>query len=98
MPKIFYNSHAGEDVYAVIREVMPPEFELVTLQHDDDVERRARIADCEVVICAAYRLSAPLIAAAGKLRLIHHQGVGYHDTLDIEAVKQRAIPLALTPE
>ncbi|MGH8713377.1 MAG: 2-hydroxyacid dehydrogenase [Casimicrobiaceae bacterium] len=98
MPKIFYNSHASEDVYAVIREVMPPGYELVTLECDDDGERKAKIADCEVVICAAYRLTAPLIAAAAKLRLIHHQGVGYHDTLDIEAVKQRGIPLALTPE
>ncbi len=98
MPKIFYNSHASEDVYAVIREVMPPGYELVTLERDDDGERKAKIADCEVVICAAYRLTAPLIAAAAKLRLIHHQGVGYHDTLDVEAVKRRAIPLALTPE
>jgi phosphoglycerate dehydrogenase-like enzyme len=98
VPKIFYNSHASDDVYAVIREVLPPEFELVTLKRDDDGERKAKIGECEVVICAAYRLSAPLIAAGRRLRLIHHQGVGYHDTVDVEAVKARALPLALTPE
>ncbi len=98
MPKVFYNSYATDDVYAVIRETLPVGYELVTLQSDDDAERKAKIRDCDVAICAAYRLSAPLIAAAPKLRLIHHQGVGYHDTIDVEAVKSRGIPLALTPE
>lgn len=98
MPKIFYNSCASDDVYDVIRETLPAGFELVTLASDDDSERKAKIRDCEVVICAAYRLSAPLIAAAQKLRLVHHQGVGYHDTVDVEAMRARGIPLALTPE
>jgi phosphoglycerate dehydrogenase-like enzyme len=98
VPKVFYNSYATDDVYAVIRETLPVGYELVTLQSDDDAERKAKIRDCDVAICAAYRLSAPLIAAAPKLRLIHHQGVGYHDTIDVEAVKSRGIPLALTPE
>ena len=98
MPKIYYNSYADADVYAVIREALPAGFDLVALERDDDAERKARIRDCEVAICAAYRLSAPLIAAAEKLRLIHHQGVGYHDTVDVDAVRARGIPLALTPE
>ncbi len=98
MPKIYYNSYASDDVYAVIRETLPPGFELVTLENDDDEERKTKIRDCEVVICAAYRLSATLISAATRLKLIHHQGVGYHDTIDIDAVKSRGIPLALTPE
>jgi len=98
VPKVYYNSHASDDVYAVIRETLPREFELVTLDNDDDEERKAKIRDCEVVICAAYRLSATLISAAARLKLIHHQGVGYHDTIDIDAVKARGIPLALTPE
>jgi phosphoglycerate dehydrogenase-like enzyme len=98
MAKIFYNSYADDDVYAVIREALPADYELVTLERDDDAERKAKIRDCEVVICAAYRLSAPLIDAAAKLRLIHHQGVGYHDTVDVDAVRARGIPLALTPE
>ncbi len=98
VPKIYYNSHAGDDVYAVIRETLPASYDLVTLETDDDRERIKKIRDCEVAICAAYRLGAPLIDAARKLRLIHHQGVGYHDTIDVEAVKARGIPLALTPE
>jgi phosphoglycerate dehydrogenase-like enzyme len=98
MPKIYYNSHASEDVYAVIREALPPDYALVTLSSDDDAERTSKIRDCEVAICAAYRLTAALIDAGRNLRLIHHQGVGYHDTIDLDAVKARGIPLALTPE
>ncbi|HEY3179919.1 MAG TPA: NAD(P)-dependent oxidoreductase [Casimicrobiaceae bacterium] len=98
MPKVYYNSHASDYVYAVIRETLPTGFELVTLDNDDDEERKTKIRDCEVVICAAYRLSATLVAAAAKLKLIHHQGVGYHDTIDIDAVKARRVPLAITPE
>jgi Phosphoglycerate dehydrogenase and related dehydrogenases len=98
MPKIYYNSHAGEDVYAVIREALSPGFELVTLSSNDDAERKSKIRDCEVAICAAYRLTAALIDAGRSLRLIHHQGVGYHDTIDLDAVKSRGIALALTPE
>lgn len=98
MAKIYYNSYADDDVYAVIREALPREHALVTLRNDDDAERRVKIRDCEVAICAAYRLDASMIAAAERLRLIHHQGVGYHDTVDLDAVKARGIPLALTPE
>ena len=29
---------------------------------------------------------------------MHHQGVGYHDTVDRAALSARGIPLALTPE
>ena len=35
---------------------------------------------------------------ATRLRLVHHQGVGYHDTVDWAALAERRIPLALTPE
>ena len=36
MPRIYYNSCASDDVYAVIREALPTGFELVTLDRDDD--------------------------------------------------------------
>jgi phosphoglycerate dehydrogenase-like enzyme len=98
MPRVLYLSHAPEAVYDIIRAEVPAGFELVTLSADSDEERRAKIADCEVVIVAATPLQKPVIDAGRKLRLVHHQGVGYHDTLDVAAVKARGLPLALTPE
>ena len=96
--RVFYNSAATPDVYAIIRESLPPGFELVTLDQDSDAERKAKLADCEVAIVAGRRMDAPLIAAASRLRLVHHQGVGYHDTIDAAALAARGVRLALTPE
>ncbi len=95
--KIFYFSHAPEDVYAIIRQEVPPGFELVTLTRDSDEERRVKIADCEAVIVAARPMSREFVEAAANLRLVHHQGVGYQDTVDTQALKERGIALALTP-
>jgi phosphoglycerate dehydrogenase-like enzyme len=98
MPKIFYNSFAGEDVYSMVRAAAPTEHELVLLESDGDAERRAKIHDCEIVVTAANKLRADLIAAAEKVRLVHHQGVGYHDTVDVAPLKARGIRLAITPD
>jgi phosphoglycerate dehydrogenase-like enzyme len=97
-PRVLYLSHASNDVYALIAEQVPPGFTLVTLDADSDDERQAKIADCEVTIIAATGLRKPLIEAATRLRLAHHQGVGYEDTVDWNLLKERGIPLALTPE
>lgn len=96
--KIYYNSYADDVVYGMIREVVPAGCELVTLSADDDEERKRKIAEADIVIVAATPLTGPLIEAAKKCRLICHQGVGYHDTVDTKAVKERNLPLVLTPE
>jgi phosphoglycerate dehydrogenase-like enzyme len=95
--KVFYFSHAPENVYAIIREEVPPGFELVTLAEDSDDERTRKIADCEAVIVAAKPMRREFVDAAPRLRLLHHQGVGYQDTVDVVALKARNIALALTP-
>ena len=97
-PKVYYNSFADSVVYGMIREVVPDSLELVTLDTDDDAERLEKIADAEIAIVAATPLTGEMIGAAKKLRLICHQGVGYHDTVDVDAVRARGIPLTLTPE
>ena len=95
--KVFYFSHAPENVYAIIREEVPPGFELITLENDSDEERKAKLADCEVVIVAARPMSREFVETAPQLKLLHHQGVGYQDTVDVAALKARNIALALTP-
>ncbi|MFW7340906.1 2-hydroxyacid dehydrogenase [Pollutimonas sp. H1-120] len=98
MIPVFYNSYATEQVYDIIRGAMPNGFKLLTLSKDSDAERMRLASECEVAICAAHPLSAEIIHAATRLRLVHHQGVGYHDTVDIAALRERKIALALTPE
>jgi len=95
---VHYLSHAGEDVYALIREAAGDRFEVITLASDSDDERCRRIADCDAVICAATRLTKRHLDAGVRLRVVHHQGVGWQDTTDWAEIKKRGLPLALTPE
>jgi phosphoglycerate dehydrogenase-like enzyme len=98
MKRVLYLSHATPEVYAILREAVPPGYELLTLERDNDDERRAKIAQCEVAIVAASGLRKPVLDAARRLELVHHQGVGWQDTTDHAELKARGIPLALTPE
>jgi len=95
--KVFYFSHAPQNVYDIIREEVPEGFELVTLREDADEERKEKLADCEVVIVAARPMTREFVKAAPRLKLLHHQGVGYQDTVDAAALKAHNIALALTP-
>lgn len=98
MKNVLYLSHAPPAVYSIIRGATPAGFELVTLEHDSDDERRSKAAAVEVMIVAASPLTKPVIDAAQRLELVHHQGVGWQDTTDHAELKARGIPLALTPE
>ncbi|MCR9121771.1 MAG: hypothetical protein NXH91_05820 [Phyllobacteriaceae bacterium] len=95
---IFYNSLGTPEMYAIMAERLRSGMRLVTLETDDDAERAARIADCEVAIVAATPLTERIIGAARRLELVHHQGVGYHDTVDTAALARRGTRLALTPQ
>jgi phosphoglycerate dehydrogenase-like enzyme len=95
---VFYNSFASDDVYGLIRDALPTGCELVTLSADRDEERLQKIASANVVIVAATALTGQMIAAAGSLELVHHQGVGYHDSVDVDALTRRGIPIVLTPQ
>jgi phosphoglycerate dehydrogenase-like enzyme len=98
MKQVLYLSHATPEVYAIIREAVAPGFELVTLERDSDAERKEKLAQTPIVIVAATPFRKPLIDAAAKLELVHHQGVGWQDTTDHALLKSRNIPLAFTPE
>lgn len=98
MRNVLYLPHATPDVYAIIAAEVPSGFRLITLDADDDAERCAKLANAEVVIVASNRLTAAMIEAAPRLALVHHQGVGWQDTVDRAALQRRGVPLALTPE
>src|SRR5688500_12233779 len=98
MKKLLYLSHATPEVYAIIRAAVPSGYQLLTLDQDSDDERRQKLEQTEIVIVAATPFRKPLIEAAPKLELVHHQGVGWQDTTDHAALRHRRIPLAFTPQ
>jgi phosphoglycerate dehydrogenase-like enzyme len=97
MARVLYNSFADPQLYALIREAARSRCEVVTLASDDDAERLAKLRDIDAVVVASRPLTRSLIEGAPRLAFVHHQGVGYHDTVDTAALAARGIPLAITP-
>ena len=95
-PRVLYLSHAPEDFYDVIRRMAGAKVDLVLMDSNDDAARCEAIADCDAVIVASYKLTDTHLAAAKKLKLVHHQGVGWHDTTDWHTIRDRDIKLAIT--
>ena len=97
--KVFYHVKARQDFYDLIRSTMPDDrYELLTMEGDSEEERLAKLAEAELVIVGGLRMSEEEVEAAGRLRLVLHQGVGYHDTVATDALMKRQIRLAVTPQ
>lgn len=95
--KVLYFNHGGPDLYDLVRGSCVPGIEIVTLETGSVEERLAKISDCDAVIVGGLRLDRRYIEAGKRLRLVHHQGVGYHDTVDTDALRERQIALAIAP-
>lgn len=95
--RILYFVPADDKLRTLIEGEKPEGFTVDYLNGDDDAERLAKLAEAEVIMIGARRLTEADVAAAPKLRLVLHQGVGYHDTVATTAIRDRQIPLAITP-
>jgi phosphoglycerate dehydrogenase-like enzyme len=95
--RVLYISHGTEDLYQMIRAAVPAGLELVTLSSNDEAERLRALETADAIIVAGAKLTRERIAAAKSLKFVHHQGVGYHDTVDCAALAERKVPLAITP-
>lgn len=92
MIRVGYFMRAAEDVYAAIRQAMPKGVEVLTL----DAGRPAMDLLPELDCVIAGKLSADMIRAGARLKLIQTPGVGY-DGIDLDAAGQAGIPVAFTP-
>ncbi len=93
---VVYWNRATEDVYDVIRSQMPAGWTLVTLQGENRQGWLSQITDADLMIVADWAVTEETLAAAPKLKMVQHQGVG-HERIDKQALKARGIPLALCP-
>jgi glyoxylate reductase len=92
---IVYLEPVPPEVEAIVRSCLPEGFTLHTRTEDEaptDVVGKA-----DFILVATTPLTAELIAAAPRLKLIQHQGVGY-DNVDVAAAAQAGVPVGLTPE
>lgn len=93
---VIYWNRAMPDVYEVIRSQMPAGWRLVTLAGDSKEGWLAQLREVDFMIVADWPITEETLAAAPRLRMVQHQGVG-HERIDKAALKARGIPLALCP-
>ena len=82
-------------VRAVVRQVAPPELDLHFATSYDDAEQFGLMERAEIVLAGWAQVTEPMLARAPRLRMIEKWGIGV-DRIDVEAVRRRNIPLAIT--
>ncbi len=92
---VLYKFPAGAEAHNLMRDVMPPELQLLTLASAERAELFAQLAAADFIITA--KLDGEMIAAAPKLKLIQLAGIGF-DGVDVAAATARNIPVAQTVE
>ena len=82
-------------VREVVRRVAPPELDLHFANSYEDAEQFGLIGQAEIAFPGWAAITAPMLANAGRLRMIQKWGIGV-DRIDVAAVRARGIPLAIT--
>ena len=95
---VLYFSLAGEDFYDLVRSRAGEGYRVLTMTDGDDAECMRLLPEADAIIVGGTRLPARYIDAASRLKVVLHQGVGYHDTVDTDALMRRQIRLAVTPD
>jgi phosphoglycerate dehydrogenase-like enzyme len=93
--QVVYLEPVPDGVEAIIRGCLPDGLTLHVRGADESPVEAVREAD--FVLVATTPVTAEVIQAAPRLKLIQHQGVGY-DNVDVAAATEAGIPLGLTPE
>jgi len=92
---VVYLEPVPPDVEAIIRECLPAGFTLhVRNAGEAPVDA---VGEADFILVATTPLTPEIIAAAPRLKLIQHQGVGY-DNVDVAAAARAGVPVGLTPE
>lgn len=91
---VVFHYAAGPDLAARLAAV--PGLEIAVCPEDDDAGLLRLLRECDVLWHVLKPCTAPMIAAAPRLKLIQKIGVGVN-TIDLEAAKARGIPVCNLP-
>ena len=95
--KIASFDYATEDIYEVIRDQFPENFELITLETGTLEDRIDKAREADFIIAATGSIPTEAIRAAKKLKMIQQQGVGF-DKTDVDLATKLGIEVCITPE
>jgi phosphoglycerate dehydrogenase-like enzyme len=84
-----------EVVQRVARQMAPTELELHFASSYDEAHQRALVREADFLLPGWAAVTEPLLAHATRLRMIQKWGIGV-DRIDVEAVRRRGLPLAIT--
>ena len=97
MYKVAYLQVLPPAVLQIVRGQLPARFTLEALSESSHRDILRCVTDADFLLVATTPVTEDVIAAAPRLQLIQHQGVGF-DNVDLEAAARRGMPVALTPE
>lgn len=95
MYHVVYLEPVPSEVEEIIRSCLPDGFTLHVRGPDESPA--AVVGEADFILVATTPITTEIFAAARRLKLIQHQGVGY-DNVDVEAAAQAGVPVGLTPE
>jgi phosphoglycerate dehydrogenase-like enzyme len=94
---VLYGEPIPADLRAIAEEVLPPGLRLRVVESRSRAELLDSVGDADFLLVATAHVDGAVLAAAPRLRLVQHQGVGY-DNIDLAACRAAGVPVALTPE
>ena len=81
-------------VREVVRRIAPKELELNFAASYDEAEQMAMVEHAEFLLPGFAKVTETMLKHAKNLRMIQKWGIGY-DTIDVEAVRRRGLPLVI---
>lgn len=84
-------------IRAILERRLPPGWRLLALEREDQAERLRLLAEADALISGGRIMTQAELDAAPRLRLVQHQGVGYHDRIPVAGLKARGIRIAICP-
>ena len=93
--KIAFTDVVPDDLMVLVRESVPPGFELVCVEKPGEDEIIAKVHNADFILTFAAAITDNVIRNAPKARLIQRWGVG-HEKVDVGAAATAGIPVAVT--
>jgi phosphoglycerate dehydrogenase-like enzyme len=84
-------------IRAILEHRLPPGWRLLALEREDQAERLRMLGEADALISGGRIMTQAELDAAPNLRLVQHQGVGYHDRIPVPGLKARGIRIAICP-